>query len=246
MTERTWKFVCNQEGKTFILNGFSEPILCPNNLAHTISVLEERLVSTVKIKEEFLEAGQVPTNGYFRYEGFRVTCAANSVTEYPFFWPFPISPTVIKLHIRPTHINDIVNTYISRNKIIGVITRTTVDGLTVLPVSSTVLQYIKPGFLCKLTNGVNTDDLGQVISVNKTDATITVSSPTTNSFNIGSYIKMTIHNIKNFYLYAEGACVIGNSRIGSSYLPANTEILLVYDNTSNDEKVFNWEVEYMY
>lgn len=246
MTEKKCKFTCNQEGIVFVVTCHTLPTHCPNDINHTISIMETHNIESIRIKEEFLQDGQIPTNGYFKCQGFSETCIANSVTEFVYSWLYPISPTVIKLNVRSIHQGDKFDTYIAKDTTIGVITSNLTIGTTVLPVSTTVINNIKPGFLCKITDGVNTNELGEVLSVNTTNNTITITTPPTNDFNTNSFIKMTIHNIKDFYLYDTGPFIIGDSRIGSSYLPPNIPITLSYTNNSETNKVFNWVVEYMY
>ncbi len=200
----------------------------------------------VVIKEEILDDGQVPTNGFFRSEGFSMTCGALSTSSTTFSFPYPIAPTVIKFYVRDTNVGDSFNTYIAEKTTIGVLTTSHSSGTNVLSVSDTVIKHIKVGFICTVSNGATENALGEVISVNQTNNTITVEQNLSTSFPANSLVKMTINNIKNYSLYASGLNIIGDSRIGSSYLPPNTPIKIYYTNNGLVSKTFYWNVEYMY
>jgi hypothetical protein len=195
----------------------------------------------IYIKEEEPMHGYKTTNGYFRSEGFKLTCPPGDATHI-FKWEYPVSCNILKLITKPDNIGDIINTYIGKDTIIGTVRIEYTANSEYMSVCKNCLVYLKEGFLVK----VNGHNFGEVLDINKETATIKISIPYGSTLPALSFVQMTTHNLKNFYLIQEGIIDIGGSKIGSSYIPANTEISLVYTNTSQSTKDFYFIAEYNY
>jgi len=115
-----------------------------------------------------------------------------------------------------------------------------------LTASSTALTYISAGFDVALFNGVTKDDLGETILVDQPNAKIYVENAPSNSYSPGTYIMMTVYHLKNYNIGYRSNYVIGESKIGGSYIPANTKVKITYNNNSNTEKRIVGSVEYLY
>jgi hypothetical protein len=195
------------------------------------------------------EDGDKKTNGYFRSQGFQVSVDPGETEIYDFSWKYDIASLVIKFNTNTNQKNDTINLYIAPNTTIGVITESVDTGVHVLKVNSTVMQYMKVGFICTITDGINTQDLGEVYNINTQTCELSVDNNTAFAFNAGSYIRFTMNIIKD-YIMADIETishVIGDSKIGASYLPKNTIVRLKYTNSNaTTATVFNWQVEYMY
>lgn len=242
-----YRVYCNTESayvtywNTIALN------VCPNNNTHSVDTNSISIINivgeqTVDIKEE-----SIPTGGFFRSESMAVTVPANTIYTWDTSWRYPITALQVSFVTGEALRGDNINCLIAPNTICGILTTGVSSGSTSVTVNSTVTTNIKTGFLCTITNGINTSELGEVISVNKNNNTLITSNSIGNSFSAGAYVMLSIHNIKNFEITDPNTYIIGSGKIGGSYVPANTIIRLKYNNKSlTDEKRFVWSFEYLY
>ena len=110
-----------------------------------------------------------------------------------------------------------------------------------------VIASDQSNFSIKITDGTNTNDLGIVLGKNVVAKTITVKTTTTNTFLASSptYIKKTHYFIKTYEIGPPWEYIIGDSKIGASYIPANTIVRLKYINNSALAKKFIAKMEYL-
>lgn len=118
----------------------------------------------------------------------------------------------------------------------------------ILSVSSTVTQNTLIGYSINLYNGVNTDNLGDVLLVDKEFNLIYVELPPTNSYTTSpiTYIRQTVSHVKNFKIGTAGLHSIGDNKIGGAYLPADTLVSIHYTNNGAATNKFVGSVEYLY
>lgn len=138
------------------------------------------------------------------------------------------------------------NSYITLMSPIGIITQNITPSDNLISVNSTVTDNMETGLFVTVTDGVTMDNLGEIFEIDKVNGTILIQSPSSLNYNSGSYLFPSVHVIKDYKLNAAVPCIIGESSIGGSYVPAFYIIRLVYRNQSNIAKNFNWYVEYKY
>src|SRR3972149_7035921 len=104
--------------------------------------------------------------------------------------------------------------------------------------SQTVYDNIAVGFSVKRYDGVNSNDLGDVLSVDKVNNTITMQTAATNAFSAASptYVKISVCRVKDFEFSKPGIYNIGEKKIGGSYFPANEVAVVKYLNKSSISK----------
>ena len=118
-----------------------------------------------------------------------------------------------------------------------------------LLVSSTVIDYVLIGYYIRLTDGVNADDVGRVISIDAESSIIYVENNLTNSYSPASptYVQQTVYFIKDYEVGEDWERNIGEMKIGGSHIPADTFIEMSYKNNSvSDAKYIVGHVEYLY
>jgi hypothetical protein len=119
-----------------------------------------------------------------------------------------------------------------------------------LHVSQTVTDNTKVGFYISVYDGTNDDSLGYVISIDKINNKIYLTTDLTSasfSATTPSYIRQSVYTIRDYTVGPAWYHVIGNSKIGGSYIPAGVEVNLLYTNKSLDtDKGFYGTVEYLY
>ena len=140
---------------------------------------------------------------------------------------------------------DVIN-FISDNITIGYITSNVSIGDTVLSCSSTAINAVLVGYELIITNNTNTNELNVVTNINKNTSTLTINQAATNAFTTGSLIKMRRRFMKNVVIGISQVYKPGEDKIGSSYIPANTNLNLIYTNNNNTNNTVIFEMHYIF
>jgi hypothetical protein len=118
-----------------------------------------------------------------------------------------------------------------------------------LSVSSTVVANTMLGYFLKLDDGTKSDEWLRVVSIDKANNKVYVEKNLSNSYitTTPTYVKQTVSVLKDYEIYEPWENIIGESKIGGSYVPTDTIVRLSYTNKSTDtDKVFVGRVEYLY
>lgn len=243
-----YRLYCQSESKYKMVWGEENivPTKCPDDSNHTISsvsIVEKKGDNIVKIQEE-----SHVTGGHFKITSKKIIANPNTTTISIINWKYPVSISCIEYTTVPEHKGDILDCIIAPDTVIGNITDNVNIGATVIHVSDTVIQNIAVGFKCALSNGSNKEDLGEVISIDKTNKTITVDTASTRSFlaTTPTYVLMSIHIFDNVEIGEPCSCNVGNTIIGGAGIHANTDIKILYKNNSASTKEFVYTVHYLY
>ena len=243
-----YRIYCNTEAEWsygYLATVDGPPTECFNNGAHTVnpdSVQDIEVISNetikVKIQEEY-----VPTGGNFRCEGKKFTIAANTTTSQTVSWPYNISVLQSFFTSTTEQEGNVLDVLTGPATVVGTLTSSIASGVTVLPVSLTVIQNMNIGYEVL----VGSDLLGEVISIDENALTLTIGTATGSAYSSGAVVKMQLTNIKNFEITGDcSRVVIGASKTGGKHLPANLPVKLTYQNNSNAEVVFRYQIEYLY
>ncbi len=139
------------------------------------------------------------------------------------------------------------NAYISYYNPVGIVTNTVTAGDVKIVCNSTVIQNVKKGMILYIYDSINEEKLGEVFDVNKITNTITIQDSPSNSYSVGSYLRVVLHMIKNYKLGPPASHLIGDGKIGGSYILPFHIISIEYTNNSvNTTKDFNWYTEVLY
>jgi hypothetical protein len=222
------------------------PIACPSNTSHSIDASLSSIVDHVDRNQVTIVEEASPTGGNFKCETKVINAAASTDTEYDFSFPYDISILAVYMVTTASHEGDLLNVLVSPDTVIGTTTGAITSSDTVINVSDTVLEFIYVGYKIKITDGVNTDDMGYVIGVNKVNKTILVQNPAVNSFNTGAFIQNTVYYVENYEIGPPWEYVIGESKIGASKVPKNTVVRLKYTNNTVSSKKLIIKLEYLY
>lgn len=245
-----WRIYCNTEDNWsvgFLDETSGQPSSCFNDVSHEVnqnSIQEIQRISETKV---IISEEDTPTGGKFKAVCYKHTCTPGvNVRDYTF--PYAISALAVKFVSIEEHRNDELELHIAPDTTIGTLTSSIVIDDTILPVSSTVLLYASVGVYIKITDGVNEENLGIVTEVDTINSTITIETPVTYNYShlTPTLIKMTIKSIDNFIIGHPSLYNIGESKIGSSYVPANTILRVKYTNNGVDPVDNYYNVEYMY
>lgn len=246
-----WRVHCTQENIDVIgyMHGdLGDPVYCFNNKEHTISVTE-KLEIINNPKRQILEQ-PLHMNGIFKAESISLDpINSNSTKILDMTWNVDIAPISINIPITDRHKWDSLVIEAMPDKVVGTLTQDITGGVTtVIPVSSTVIENILPNFLCCISDGTNTDDLGNVIDVDYQNNTITVSNTPTNSYAMvtPTYIKMTIRFVGPHTFGDPETIIIGGTKMKAQLIPKNEILRFKYTNNSSIEKNLIMLLEYYY
>lgn len=228
----------------------TSPTVCPINNSHTVdtslvSAFESISESEVLIKEE-----TVKTGGNFMCESHCLIAATGpGVTTYrDFIWPFPISVMSLSFVTDVDNSKDIVSCQVGPDTIIGGLVANCATGATGIYVSQTVVDNTMLGYHLNLFDGVNSDDLGRIISIDDQTNLIKVETGPSVSYSAltPTYVRMTVYTVNNYTIGKPGSYGIGKDKIGGSYVPENTIVRVNYLNTKSYPVGCSVQIEYLY
>lgn len=222
------------------------PTNCPHDINHIVDLNSISIIDTVSNNSVNIIQSSGDTGNNYRVEGKKLTIPPLSTLDFDFSWPYNISVLTVNWSSNECHRGDVVNGYVSSNTTVGALTENITSGDTIIHVSSTVLNHLNRGFLVTVTDNVHSMDMGECISIDKSAATIECQFPASVTMIAGSFIQMTINNIKNIPLWEPETVNLAVKNVGSSFLPAKTKVRLQYSNNANVEKVFCIRYEYFY
>lgn len=220
-----------------------------SNTKEVISIAEQQLKPLLRVAIEE-ESRDKHTGGHYQSQSFELTIdATTGMKEKTLSFPYAVSLLAASWVNKAENDGDAIEFSIGENTTIGTIVAAVNASDTVIEVGKTVLDNVFVGAYVKLTDETNTDDVGRVLSVDKTAKEITVETATTNSFAVATptYVQMTVKIMPHLQLVGDNVPMnIGESKIGASYIPANMVLLARYDNISATAKTFSFVLEYLY
>jgi hypothetical protein len=206
------------------------PTVCPNDKTHAIdpdSIVEIDIISpnTVSIKQSDSKFA----NGSFRVKYYDPTFVPG-VSFFDFKYDYPVS--LYSTTIIPTseNIGDSLDVLTAPDTVVGAIQSDLQVGSSLMSIGDVTPIYI--GYMLTITDGVNTNDLGEVIGKNETLNTLRFSKPTTNSFSAisPSYVMITVPRIENMMIINTQDRILGSTILNAATLPKGVVIRLKYTN----------------
>jgi hypothetical protein len=228
-----WRVYCNTEAQNVYGWSETEPNQCFHNNTHEINPLSVSMIEGVVPNEFMLKEEHTPTGGNFRCTSYKIICPPG-LSEHDYSFPHPMTALTTTVQTTPDLLDDVVEVTVAPGTIIGVLTGNISPGTSVIPVSSTVLQYLMIGYYITINDTNNVDDLGRVISIDSVNSTVTVETATVHSFVAASpcYIKMGVKYVDNWVIGPSTQYIIGEGKVGGTYIPANKIIRISYLNNS--------------
>ena len=241
-----YQIYCNTE-ETFIGGyGTEAPTACYHNDTHEINPNSIQLLSQFSPQTVIISEEDTPTGGHYGAAAFHFTAAPLTTTSFDSSFPYIVSMLAAQLQVSTDMIGDSVDFSFAPNTTIGVLTTNHAVDDTVLHVSPTVIANLHKGFTVTVTNGVQTNICGRVVSIDSTQSTITVETPLAYAFTTGSYVQLTRYFLQNYYLSINGIHTMGFCKIGGGATPAGTTGRCTYTNNSSTEKIVSFVIEHLY
>ena len=170
------------------------PTTCPNNNNHEIDINDIQVIGTIapnitKIDQET----NIKTGGYYKYHSTNMTISPNSTLIYDLSFKYDVNVYTVSLKLNPQNIGDIFYGTYMPNTFIGTpINDVNIgDNTLFLPIATAVT--LNPGFSLKISDNNNTDDLGDIISINKETGEINFVNSSTHSYSNTSLLSITIY-----------------------------------------------------
>ena len=158
---------------------------------------------------------------------------------------FPYAVAVLggSLNVRTVDIGDECKVEIAPLTVAGQLTSTSSVNDTHIHVNADCTEYyVWKSDKITLTDGVNTQDVGRVIS--KADTTVNIETPLTYEFATGTVVKVTTEIVPQFKFLSTGEVVIGRKTNRGMYMPANYPLVFTYTNKSLTAKTIGFDLEW--
>lgn len=201
----------------------------------------------VQIREEY---GDNRTGGSFAAKSLEFSIPACSPsgewTIHDFSFPIPVSLFAAQFTGGNENGGDEIEFQIAPDTIVGVLTDAAEvddDVITVLPMA---YDLLKVGYFVCLDDGTNHDELGMVLE--KQDGyKLKVQNAVQYAFSAyTTYVELTVKMVSHGHLPSSSRLVIGDSKIGGTYVSTGTIMRMRYKNNNGLAKKFEFWLEYMY
>ena len=225
----------------------SPPTVCPHNNTHTINEAGIILFSTISSKTVTVNQHDPAKNngGYYRCDYFHFNIpGATGISTYDVSFPYDIEIYSVILQPTTANVGDNFDVVAYPSTPGGIITVALAPSDTSLTLNNVSPFYA--GFHAYVTNGVTTDDLGDITSVDIPNNIINFKTPCVNSYSIGSVMLFEVDRIRNGKIMNDQNISLGFSKIGSSGLKAGKILRIVYDNVSGTAKTITILIELNY
>lgn len=233
-----------------------EPTQCYENSTHTVVASSIRVIERRDPAEMIVKEERIPTGGNYAYDTISFTAAANDTTVYDMpeadKWKIPINVTSIEYVTKSEHEGDEFQVAIGIDSNVGPIAANVDAGATsVVVASAQSLPYLMAGYMLKLSDGTNTDDVGMIVSVDTSTMTVNFDTPTTNAFSAATPTYLLVTRVmagrqRSIEIGPAWNYRVGDEKIGASYLPAGTDVKITYINKTGVAKRFVILVNYLY
>jgi len=245
-----FNFLCVTEGKYVDVWGTQQPnpLLCPNNSAHTVDPTTVRIVQTVSPQQfTALEASQ----GYYQAMSVCICVpagATGAIYTQDISWPADILIWTTTLYTTTDSMDDVFSLISGPDTTIGVLTVAANIGDTTINVSPTVTANVTRGLNLSLFDGTNRNDLGEVTVIDTVNNIITFQTALTNAFNPNTLVYLNVYTIKNFTIcgtmMSNQGITFGAKGFKGKELPANMILRFVNVNNNGLAKMISFKVEY--
>ncbi len=251
-TETYYKVYCSNEQQFFTFWNKNIPINCPNDYRHKIDKSQTIKLETrnIDIQPVSIQQESVATNGMYRYKCIKFDCGSNGVSEHDIVFPYPITVLQAETQTNETHRGDKLDLFfLTSNNTLGTLSSNLNIGECDLYVDNSVINNMNNGLECIITDGSNTENLGEVVNIIPMSNLIHTEYNTSNVYNVETptYIKYRMPIIEDMWISDPRTYTFGHKKITGTSLPASTYLKMYYSNSSpNSNKELIVSLEYMY
>lgn len=239
-----YRIYCNveQEFKYVWNDTDTPPTVCPVDTSHETNPDSINIEEIISKNTVYISIEDGKTGGNFCMTTFTTDIQLGTTENtYDFSFPMPINLATVSFYTSENNYDDVFSIEREPDTVIGVVTEDVPINMNLgITVSSTVIANTKLGYYLNI-GGQN---LGRCTAIGS--GTIDTEFQTTDEIPQYSDVKRSIKLIDNYEIHQTGIQVFGASRIGSTYLPANTIGRILYKNNNGTAKKFTVSMEYFY
>ena len=253
VTIKLWEVYCTNEELYKRVWSTTQPTTCPDNNSHSISINPgPKILNSISEKKVKIVEEDGLTQGIYKLHGFTRNIPSGNVGNVSSFvhtWKYPITLSNGWFISTNEMEGDIIDCVVAENLTIGVITAPVNYGDSILSVSPTVIPHLYNGYTITITDGVNTDKLGEVTELDSANNIVIVENTSTHSYSPLSptYVNMGVKVIENFGIpIGKQRYAFAEKKIGGKYIPKDIPVVVKYTNNSGNAKTFIYNMEYLY
>lgn len=244
-----YSIFCNTENFPVYGYGTSPPTQCYNNATHSVNLASVQKFGQIQLGQTIIQNETNPTGGHFGTQSYVFTAAPSTVTTYSVSFPFPITPLTGSVQVTSDMVGDSIDIVRQPQTVAGTLSLNATAPATQLTVSSTVIQNTYVGLYAYLSDGTNLDSLGRILSINTTNNTVVVETPTVHNFSstTPTFFLVTNYYVKNHQFRTVQIHSYGYSKIGGqAKAPTGAISELIYTNNSASPKTVCFWNEFFY
>jgi hypothetical protein len=233
-TVKKYKIYCNTENSFVEGWGESSPSTCYNDSTHSINLNSVQEIDTVnnsqvKIIEDGVKVSRNVKVVHIEFENVEANQSQTKIYTFRYI----TSMYSYKFATDDTNKGDSITIAIDPNSPMGLITQDITTGDTVISAPLPLVLYGSAGFNVNISDGVNSDDLGEIISIDKVNNTIEVENPAQHDYSaIDTTAYMTYYNMRNMKIGPPQMYAFGEDIIGGASVPVGTNVHFTYTNNA--------------
>ena len=163
------------------------------------------------------------TGGHFQSSTFNLDIPAGEIgrrVSKDFVYPIPVAILAAQVLTTDSQRGDIFDFIVSPETTVGALAQNAPIGTTKFYVTSTVIDNAFLGMFLTINDGTNTERLGRITEIGP-DYIVSENASTIEFLaTTPSYVQICLLMVWNFEIFGAGRIVIGESKIGASYVPA--------------------------
>ena len=222
-----WSLFCNTEDTTvygWLPSSNPEPTTCFTNASHSINSNSIQPIQSIGPPSTSIVQDQNGvTKGRFRFKGYQLAGIATGTTgTLVITFSYPVAVKQVMLVTNANQSGDIINCWrYYQTPVPGgaALTQPVNIGDTVINLNANFIfgPAAVPGIRFVLNDGTNIFDFGDIVSVNISALTITVSNASTFAFATTATVEFSVAIAENLMIGPEGQYAFGRETQGSSY-----------------------------
>jgi len=251
-----WRIFCqtdNQYEFWKLYDTDPEPTTCPVDTAHTVNLGDVTLRNVISQNQVKIKEEDVPTGGKWAAEAHWFYGASGGIsgpssTIKQLSWKHDVTVFNIQYRSRDENVRDEVSMYVETKDqgfglgVIGTIQQDSPTGSTGINVAQTIIDNVLAADYIQLTDGTNTTDYIQILSVDRPNRMLIFSESIPFSFAAATptFIKFRRYVLYYYPLGPPDLYQMGNGKIGGSYVPAGNVVSVVYHNydSTKDKELY--------
>ena len=229
-----YKIFCVTEN-TFVEGwGDTEPTTCYNNTSHTVNLNSIQLVESVSRSEVRIKEDSAIVSRNVKIVPIVFdNVASNTSQTQSFTFQYVTSMYSYMFMTDDFNKGDSITIAVNPNTPLGLITSDITSGDMVISPPAPLFAFGQNGFNVTVSDGTNTSDLGEIISMDSMSQTITVEQAADNNFSsVNTVLYMTYYNMRNLIIGPPQCYRFGDDVIGGAAVPVGTTVTFTYTNNA--------------